>query len=88
MPRYRQKLVYPLRHRPVPLWADDPDFNPNYHLRHTALPRPGGECELKILASRGSSRQALDRSKPLWEMFRSRDLEGDRFAIIIKATTR
>ena len=84
VPRYRQKLVYPPYGTGRPLWADDPDFNLNYHLRHTALPRPGGERELKILASRLFS-QALDRSKPLWEMFLIEELEGDRFAIIIKS---
>lgn len=84
VPRYRQKLVYPPYGTGRPLWADDPDFNLNYHLRHAALPRPGGERELKILASRLFS-QALDRSKPLWEMFLIEELEGDRFAIIIKS---
>ena len=84
VPRYRQKLVYPPYNTGRPLWADDPDFNLNYHLRHTALPSPGGERELKILASRLFS-QALDRSKPLWEMFLVEELEGDRFAIIIKS---
>ncbi len=84
VPRYRQKLVYPPYGTGRPLWADDPDFNLNYHLRHTALPKPGGERELKILASRLFS-QALDRSKPLWEMFLVEELEGDRFAIIIKS---
>ena len=84
VPRYRQKLVYPPYGTGRPLWADDPDFNLNYHLRHTALPKPGGERELKILASRLFS-QALDRSKPLWEMYLVEDLEGDRFAIIIKS---
>ena len=84
VPRYRQKLVYPPYGTGRPLWADDPDFNLNYHLRHTALPKPGGERELKILASRLFS-QALDRSKPLWEMFLVEELDGDRFAIIIKS---
>lgn len=84
VPRYRQKLVYPPYGTGRPLWADDPDFNLNYHLRHTALPKPGSERELKILASRLFS-QSLDRSKPLWEMFLVEELEGDRFAIIIKS---
>lgn len=84
VPRYRQRLVFPPYGTGRPLWADDPDFNLNYHLRHTALPAPGGERELKILASRLFS-QALDRSKPLWEMFLVEELEDDRFAIIIKS---
>ncbi|MCO5315905.1 MAG: wax ester/triacylglycerol synthase family O-acyltransferase [Solirubrobacterales bacterium] len=84
VPRYRQKLVHPPFSTGRPLWADDPDFNLNYHLRHTALPSPGMERELKILTSRLFS-QSLDRAKPLWEMTLVEDLEGDRFAIVIKS---
>jgi len=84
VPRYRQRLVYPPYGTGRPLWADDPDFNLNYHLRHTALPAPGSERELKILASRLFSQQ-LDRAKPLWEMYLVEELEDDRFAIIIKS---
>lgn len=84
VPRYRQKLVYPPYGTGRPLWADDPDFNLNYHLRHTALPAPGSERELKILASRLFS-QSLDRAKPLWEMYLVEELQDDRFAIIIKS---
>jgi len=84
VPRYRQKLVYPPLRTGRPLWADDPDFNLNYHLRHTALPSPGREHELKNLVSRLFS-QSLDRAKPLWEMFLVEELEGDRFAIVIKS---
>lgn len=84
VPRYRQKLVYPPLGTGRPLWADDPDFNLNYHLRHNALPSPGREHELKNLVSRLFS-QALDRSKPLWEMYLVEELENDRFAIVIKS---
>ncbi len=84
VPRYRQKLIYPPLGTGRPLWADDPNFNLNYHMRHTALPAPGGDDELIPLASRVFS-QGLDRSKPLWEMFLVEELAGDRFAIIIKS---
>lgn len=84
VPRYRQKLVHPPLGTGRPLWADDPTFNLNYHLRHTALPAPGGDAELIPLAARVFS-QALDRSKPLWEMFLVEELAGDRFALIIKS---
>lgn len=84
VPRYRQKLVHPPYGTGRPLWADDPDFNLNYHLRHTALPAPGNEHKLKVLTSRLFS-QSLDRSKPLWEMYLIEDLDGDRFAIVIKS---
>ena len=52
-------------------------------MRHTALPRPGDERQLKRLAGRIMSQQ-LDRGKPLWEMWVVEGLEGDRFALITK----
>jgi diacylglycerol O-acyltransferase / wax synthase len=81
VPRFRQKLVTPPLGRP--LWTDDVNFNLAYHIRHTALPEPGGEAQLKRLAARVFSQQ-LDRSKPLWEMWLAQGLERDRFAILTK----
>ena len=82
LPRYRQKLAFvPLSGRPV--WVDDPDFDLDYHLRHTALPAPGGEDDLKRLVGRVLS-QPLDRDRPLWEMWLVEGLERDRFALLIK----
>src|SRR5437868_5770388 len=66
VPRYRQKLAMPPLEAGRPLWVDDPRFNLEYHVRHTALPAPGSEEQLFLLASRVASQQ-LDRSKPLWE---------------------
>jgi WS/DGAT/MGAT family acyltransferase len=83
VPRYRQKLVTPPLESGRPLWIDDPDFNLSYHVRQTALPEPGTEEQLLLLASRIAS-QRLDRSKPLWENWLVEGLEGDRFAIISK----
>ncbi|MEX1286779.1 MAG: wax ester/triacylglycerol synthase family O-acyltransferase [Acidimicrobiia bacterium] len=82
VPRYRQKLAWiPLEQYPV--WIDDTHFSLDYHVRHTALPRPGGEEQLKALAGRLMSQQ-LDRSKPLWEMWFVEGLSEDRFALIAK----
>lgn len=82
-PRFRQKLAtIPLLESPV--WIDDPRFNLQYHVRHTALPRPGSIRQLKRLAGRIMS-QRLDRSKPLWEFFFVEGLEDGRFALISKA---
>ena len=65
IPRYRQRIArVPVENHPV--WVDDHRFNLDYHVRHTALPRPGGEEQLKRLAGRIMSQQ-LDRGKPLWE---------------------
>ncbi|HEX5609216.1 MAG TPA: wax ester/triacylglycerol synthase family O-acyltransferase [Solirubrobacterales bacterium] len=83
VPRFRQKLVVPPLEAGRPLWADDVNFNLTYHIRHTALPEPGGEEELKQLAGRVFSQQ-LDRSKPLWELWLAQGLEDDRFAILTK----
>jgi diacylglycerol O-acyltransferase len=83
VPRYRQKLATPPLETGRPLWVDDPDFNLEYHVRHTALPPPGSEEQLFLLASRIASQQ-LDRSKPLWENWLVEGLDGDRFALISK----
>jgi WS/DGAT/MGAT family acyltransferase len=83
VPRYRQKLTTPPLETGRPLWVDDPDFNLEYHVRHTALPSPGTEQQLFLLAGRIAS-QPLDRSKPLWENWLIEGLEGDRFALISK----
>lgn len=99
VPRYRQKLMWrkrrqrsgPLGLQQVelddeslpPVWVDDPHFNINYHMRHTALPRPGGPEQLKALAGRIAS-QPLDRARPLWETWVVEGLSGKRFATISK----
>jgi WS/DGAT/MGAT family acyltransferase len=83
VPRFRQKLVVPPLEMGRPLWADDVNFNLTYHIRHTALPSPGGEAELKRLTARIFSQQ-LDRSKPLWELWLAQGLERGRFAILTK----
>ncbi|MDX6650771.1 MAG: diacylglycerol O-acyltransferase / wax synthase [Solirubrobacteraceae bacterium] len=83
VPRYRQKLFTPPLETGRPMWADDPSFNLEYHVRHTALPEPGDEHQLLLLAARVFS-QRLDRSKPLWETWFVEGLEGNRFALISK----
>ena len=83
VPRYRQKLATPPLETGRPLWVDDPDFNLEYHVRHTALPAPGTEDQLFLLASRIASQQ-LDRSKPLWENWLVEGLADGRFAVISK----
>src|SRR4051795_5587101 len=51
VPRYRQKLAHPPLDTGRPLWVDDPDFNLEYHVRQTALPRPGSEGQLMRLTA-------------------------------------
>jgi WS/DGAT/MGAT family acyltransferase len=82
IPRYRQRLAYVPVNR-APVWIDDDTFSPDYHIRHTSLPRPGSDEQLKRLVGRILSQQ-LDRAKPLWELWFVEGLQGDRFAIIAK----
>jgi diacylglycerol O-acyltransferase / wax synthase len=83
VPRYRQKLATPPLAQARPVWVDDPHFNAGYHVRHTALPAPAGEHELRRLAGRVFSQQ-LDRSKPLWEIWLVESVGDDRFALVCK----
>jgi WS/DGAT/MGAT family acyltransferase len=83
VPRYRHKLAVPPLETGRPIWIDDPSFNLEYHVRHTALPHPGSEEQLRALAARIHS-QRLDRAKPLWELWLVQGLEDNRFALISK----
>ena len=67
-PIFRRKLVAVPFGLGQPYWADDPDFDLEYHVRHIALPKPGDWRQLCILAARIHSRP-LARDKPLWEMY-------------------
>ena len=83
VPRYRQRLAFVPLNQGRPVWVDDPHFNVRFHVRHTALPQPGGDQQLRRLAGRVFS-QALDRSRPLWELWLVEGLADDRFAVLSK----
>ncbi len=83
VPRYRHKLAYTALDSGRPVWVDDPSFNLEFHVRHTALPAPGSWEQLRNLTARVFS-QALDRSKPLWEMWLIEGLWDEKFALISK----
>ena len=68
VPRYRQRVHFLPLALGRPVWVDDPRFNLGYHLRHSGLPEPGRDRELRNLVGRVMSQQ-LDRSKPLWEIW-------------------
>ena len=84
VPRYRQRV----RDIPFslgrPVWVEDPHFNLDYHLRHTALPRPGGRAQLRALVGRVMS-QRLDLTKPLWEWWLVEGVDDGNWALISKA---
>jgi len=83
VPRYRQIVRFVPLDLGRPVWVDDPHFSIDYHLRHTALPAPGGEGELRKLVGRVMS-QPLDRTRPLWEIWVVEGLEGGNWAMLSK----
>jgi len=66
-----------------PVWVDDSDFDVTYHVRRSALPKPGTDAQLRDLVGRLQSRQ-LDRNRPLWEIYLVEGLSGGRVAIVTK----
>ena len=72
-----------LMRQPVHRWVVDDEFDIDYHVRHSALPRPRGERELGVLVSRLHSNQ-LDFRRPPWELHIIEGLSGNRFAAYIK----
>ena len=83
IPRYRQRISTVPLELGRPVWVDDPHFLLDYHVRHTALPAPGGDTQLEALMGRLMS-QPLDRDRPLWEGWLVDGLAGDRWALIFK----
>jgi diacylglycerol O-acyltransferase / wax synthase len=83
VPRYRQRVAEVPGHLANPVWVDDPDFDIDYHVRRSGLPRPGTESQLLDLVSRVMARP-LDRHRPLWEAYLVEGVEGGRVAVVTK----
>ena len=83
VPRYRQKIRAVPGHLANPVWVDDPAFDVTYHVRRSALPKPGSDEQLREFCGRIQSRP-LDRSRPLWELYLVEGVAGGRIAIITK----
>ncbi|MEE3331267.1 MAG: wax ester/triacylglycerol synthase family O-acyltransferase [Myxococcota bacterium] len=81
-PRFRQRLKW-VPYEDHPGWVDDTEFKLDYHVRHTALPFPGGDAQLRKLAARLMSSR-LHRSRPMWECWVVEGLANDQFALIGK----
>lgn len=84
VPRYRQKVREVAFGLSRPVWVDDRDFDITYHVRRSALPRPGSDEQLHDLVARLISRP-LDRTRPLWEMYVVEGLADDRCALFTKS---
>jgi diacylglycerol O-acyltransferase len=83
VPRLRKRVMDVPYGQGRPVWIDDEGFDIDYHVRLTALPRPGDDDQLAALMSRLQS-LALDRRRPLWEMWFVDGLKDDHVALIIK----
>jgi WS/DGAT/MGAT family acyltransferase len=83
MPPWNYCLRGPGLMHPRPAWVELDELDLEYHVRHSALPRPGGERELGQLVARLHS-QPMDMGRPPWEFHLIEGLEGNRFAIYLK----
>ena len=84
VPRYRQCVRDVPGRLANPVWVDDEDFDVSYHVRRSALPRPGSDDQLQEFVARIQSRR-LDRRRPLWEVYLIEGLAGGRFAVVTKS---
>jgi diacylglycerol O-acyltransferase / wax synthase len=84
VPRYRQHLRQVPGRLANPIWVDEPDFDLAYHVRRSALPRPGNADQLRELTARIMSRR-LDPTRPLWEVYFVEGVEGGRVALLSKS---
>jgi WS/DGAT/MGAT family acyltransferase len=87
----RLHFLEPLRRRlrEVPLgidhpyWIEDPDFDLDFHVRHSGVPPPGRDDQIAEVVARIVGRP-LDRSRPLWETYVLEGLPDGRFGILTK----
>jgi diacylglycerol O-acyltransferase / wax synthase len=84
IPRFRQRIREVPGRLANPVWVDDDQFDVTYHVRRSALPSPGGDAQLEEFVARIQSR-ALDRRRPLWEVYLVEGLADGRFAIVSKS---
>ena len=65
VPSYRRRLEWTPLGIDHPVWVDDDAVDLDYHIRHAALPKPGGMAELRTLVAQMHA-VPLDRTRPLW----------------------
>jgi diacylglycerol O-acyltransferase len=80
---WNRRLKHAFNKNPMPVWIEDEDIDLEYHVRHSALPWPGGERELGELVGRLHS-TPIDLTRPPWECTIIEGLEDRRFALFIK----
>jgi WS/DGAT/MGAT family acyltransferase len=83
LPPFRSKLVNVPLGIDLPYWAEDPDFDLDFHIREAAIPPPGDDRKLAEVVARIFARP-LDRSRPLWELYLIHGLPEGRVALLTK----
>jgi len=74
------RVPFDLHH---PVWADAPQLDLSYHLKHAAIPAPGGRRELCDAISELAGAQ-LDPDRPLWQLWLFEGYEEDRVVAVLK----
>jgi diacylglycerol O-acyltransferase len=82
-PPWNRRLKYPFTKNPAAMWVEAEEIDLEYHVRHAALPWPGGERELGELVGRLQS-TPIDLARPPWECTIIEGLDDHRFALFIK----
>lgn len=80
---WNRRLKFAFTKNPVPAWVETDDIDLEYHVRHAALPWPGGERELGELVGRLHS-TPIDLTRPPWECTIIEGLSDNRFGLFIK----
>jgi WS/DGAT/MGAT family acyltransferase len=83
LPPFRWRLVEVPFGLDYPYWAEDPDFDIDFHIRESAIPPPGDDRSLGEVVSRIFARP-LDRRHPLWELYLIHGLKDGRVAMLTK----
>ena len=83
IPRLRQRVVPSPANLSPPIWADDPDFDLDVHLRRIACPKPGTLRQVLDLAALTVA-DPFDRTRPLWQFVLVEGLRGGKAAMIQK----
>jgi WS/DGAT/MGAT family acyltransferase len=83
LPPFRWRLVPVPFGIDLPYWIEDPDFDLDFHIRESAVPKPGTDRQIAETVARIFARP-LDRDRPLWELYLIHGLPDGKVALLTK----